>query len=201
MRFEKQLRTTPYWKKQEDYDRERIAVPEYPHLHRHNYPRAKKRFKREERHVSQAIVSLALQQGNMEEVSNNLLQTVSVRLKGPKHGATSLREIVRWTLDQRVKTHGARKQRHCLPFTPRSQPKSKTKTLKVQSKNSCFALLLYRVLDTSQLSEFRFFNGELCARISIAPASVRRAAYCRSRASTYCSAGRAASLCATTKIP
>lgn len=108
---DKYRRKSPYQKKQEDYDRERIAIPEYPHLHRRNYPRVKKRFKRMERRVGQAIINLALFQGRADEVSDALLKTISVRLKGPKQGASTLRKIVEWKLERRVQGHGARKRR------------------------------------------------------------------------------------------
>lgn len=123
MEFDQHRRKSPYQKKQEDYDRERIAIPEYPHLHRRNYPRVKKRFKRMERRIGQAIINLAFFQGSADEVSDALLKTISVRLKGPKQGASTLREIVKWKLERRVQRHGARKRRHGLLYTPISLPK------------------------------------------------------------------------------
>ncbi len=123
IKTEMQRRKSPFLKKQQDYDRERIAIPEYPHLHRRNYPRVKKRFKRMERRVAKNIIDRALLKGNVDEVSNALLKTVSIRLKGPKHGAALLREVVKWKLERRVQKHGARKRRHGLPYQPVSQPK------------------------------------------------------------------------------
>lgn len=117
-------RKSPYQKKQEEYDRERIAIPKYPHRHRHDYPRVKKRFKRMERRVGQAIINRALFEGNADEVSDALLKTISLRLKGPKQGAATLRDIVERKLKNRVLKHGARKRRHGLPYTPMSLPKT-----------------------------------------------------------------------------
>ncbi|MGI4788555.1 MAG: hypothetical protein ACRYFS_06865 [Janthinobacterium lividum] len=124
MEFDKCRRKSPQQKKQEDYDRKRISIPEYPHLHRRNYPRVKKRFKRMERRIGQAIINLALLKGCADEVSDAMLKTVSVRLKGPKQGASTLREIVERKLDRRVQMHGARKRRHGLLYAPMSLPKS-----------------------------------------------------------------------------
>ena len=124
MEFDKPQRKSPYQKKQEDYDRERIRLHKYPHRHRRDYPRVKKRFKRMERHMGQSLINLALLEGSADEVSDALLKTISVRLKGPKHRAASLRDVVEHKLEKRVRTHGARKRRHGLPYTPRSLPKA-----------------------------------------------------------------------------
>ncbi len=121
---ERQQRPSPYQKKQEDYDRERMAIREYPHRHRRYYPIVKDRFQRMERHLSRQAVEQTLESEGEIDVSNALLQTISRRCRGPKHGAGSLREIVEWKLERRIQKHGAKKRRHGLPVTPRDEPKN-----------------------------------------------------------------------------
>lgn len=114
----------PYQRKQETYDRERVARPEYPHRHRRYYPIVKNRFQRMERHLCQQLMNDVLVNEN-QDVSNALLQTVSLRCRGPKKPAPSLREVVELKLERRAKSHGARKRRQGLPCSPRSLPEGK----------------------------------------------------------------------------
>ena len=116
---ESQRRKTPYEKKQDEYDKDRFAHAEYPHLFRRAKPRKKKGVNRNERRKVREIIHRAVEVGAEESVSVPLIETVAKPIRRfPYKGATPLRQIVEWKLSRRTAMHGARKRRHGQPYVP-----------------------------------------------------------------------------------
>ncbi len=94
-------RKSPYLKKQEEYEKDRYALAEYPTWFRRHWPKKKARINRKERRRINEIVQTTTKHADAEELSVTLLNAAKPTHNTKKWGASTLREIVDWKLQRR----------------------------------------------------------------------------------------------------
>jgi hypothetical protein len=108
---------SPYVKKQEEYDKDRYALAEYPTWFRRHWPKKKARLNRQERRKINEIVHTTTKDAHVDELSVALLNAAKPTHNTKKWGACTLREIVDAKLQRRKETRGARTKRHGQSIT------------------------------------------------------------------------------------
>lgn len=88
-------RKMPQQKKQDVYDKDRLAIPESPHQFRKGKPRKKKGVNRQERSRTRNLIRSAIINAEEENLAAPILKTVAEPIRSfPWKGADTVRTIV-----------------------------------------------------------------------------------------------------------